>query len=212
MQKIAIALLFSLSNFAVSAQNLSEQDLNLMAASLKAVEIYNAGGMSGLFNGIGQCYSQLKQKNPAPRKDIEFCVAMDMSGVFLDYWMSQAAGFPRDKRFTDAVAANRMHGVLERFGISNSGNDSGKYFGDRDERVEKYTNRAISITANGAAKSDTPEKCITREMLKWEKKRERDISKWCADLAKKGQECRTSAGQDELVRQEALEGITSKCQ
>lgn len=203
--------LLSLCAFTANAQNMSDQDINLMAASLKAVDTYKAQGMSGLFNGMNNCYAQLKQKKTASRKDVEFCVAFDMSGVFLDYSMSQAGGFPRDQRFTDEVASSRMHIMLEQLGVSKGIADTQKYLGSRNERIQTYTNRAISLASDSTSKSETKEECVNRKMAKWEKKREKEIKKWCADLAKKGRECRISAGQDEAVRQEALEKYSAQC-
>jgi len=55
------------------------------------------------------------------------------------------------------------------------------------------------------------EECVKRKMAKWEQERQKEIEEWCADLAKQGEECRISAGQDELVRQDALEKITAQC-
>lgn len=212
MKKVAIAILFFMSNFSIAASSLSEQDIYLMAASLKTVEIYKARGMNGLFNDIGQCYAQLNMKNPVNKNDIEFCIAIDMSGVFIDFWMAQISGFPRDKRFADAVAGSRMHSVLERFGVSKSGADSAKVFRDIEDRVQENLNRAVSMPTNSPEKLKDPNKCLSQEMLKWEKAREKEVKKWCADLAKIGQECRLSVGLEELAKQQALDEITSRCQ
>ena len=132
----------------VNAQNLSDQDINLMSASLKAVKIYKQGGVSALFDGMNQCYTQQEQKKTHPRKEVEFCVALDMSAVFIDYSMAQANGFPRDKRFMDDVASSRMHIMLEKLGVSKGITDTQKYLGLRNERVQKYTNRAMTLPAN----------------------------------------------------------------
>jgi hypothetical protein len=211
MNKFAIAVFLLVSSFASNAKNLSDQDINIAAASLKAVTIYQAGGMTGLFNGMNQCYTQLKQNKSPPRKEIEFCVTLDMSGVFLDYSMAQMGGFPRDQRFTNEVASSRMHIMLEQLGVSKSIADTQKYLGSRNERVQRFTNNAATVAADSASKSESPDKCVDREMAKWEKQREKEISEWCADLAKKGQECTISAGQEELVWQEALEKIKAQC-
>lgn len=211
MKKFAIAVFLLVSSLASNAKNFSDQDINIMSASLKAVEIYQAGGMADLFNGMNQCYTQLKQNKSLPRKEIEFCVTLDMSGVFLDYSMAQASGFPRDQRFTDEVASSRIHIILEKLGISKSVTDTQKYLGSRNERVQLFTSRAMSLAADSASKSENPAKCIDRRMERWEEQRDKELNKWCADLAKKGQECRISSGQEEIVRQEALEKITPQC-
>ncbi len=69
---------------------------------------------------------------------------------------------------------------------------------------------SFAFTANAFA-LETSEKCIEKGIAKWEKKNEKEVAKWCADLAKRGEECRISAGQEEAARQEALEKITAKC-
>ena len=38
-----------------------------------------------------------------------------------------------------------------------------------------------------------------------------EIGKWCDDMAKKGEECRISAGQEAMAEEEALEKITRQC-
>ena len=182
-----------------------------MSASMKAVKIYRAEGVTGMFSSVNQCYAQLNQKKPVPRKEIEFCVAMDMSGLFLDYSTAQASGFPRDQRFSDDAASNRMHNILGQLGLSKNIADTQKYLGSRNERVQRFTSRAMSLDADNPAKSDGPQKCVDREMAKWEKKRDKEISKTCAELAKKGEECRVSAGQESLMREEALEKIKPQC-
>ena len=59
--------------------------------------------------------------------------------------------------------------------------------------------------------SEISDNCVNIEMEKWQKQRDKEISEWCDDLAKKGEECRISAGQDELVKQEALDKIKAQC-
>lgn len=58
---------------------------------------------------------------------------------------------------------------------------------------------------------ETPESCVEREMAKWEIQRTREISEWCDDLAKKGKECKISAGAEEAITEEALHKITAQC-
>ena len=81
--------------------------------------------------------------------------------------------------------------------------------------VDNPTNDTFYFKINNETeisnKSENPAKCIDRRMERWEEQRDKELNKWCADLAKKGQECRISSGQEEIVRQEALEKITPQC-
>ena len=53
--------------------------------------------------------------------------------------------------------------------------------------------------------------CVAKKMSEWEKKRESEIAKAGKEAEARGEELRISAGQDELVRQEALEQATTDC-
>lgn len=183
-----------------------------MAASTKAVDLYKSGGMNGLFGGVNDCYQNLQQKKTVQASDVEFCVGLDLSGVLIDSSMARAGGFRRDDRFLEDTAIDRMNALLTTFGISKEVADTQNYVGVRYDRVQRYTSQAIVVASKAGAKQRNPQQCIDTEMAKWEKKREKDMDKWCADLAKKGQECRISTGQDELVREEALGKITVRCQ
>lgn len=207
----ALALVVSL---AAHAAQPSPQDLNLMAASLKVAETYKQGGVSGVFNEMRQCYAGLKQKQPVTAKDIEFCVALDMSAVLTDYTMSQNSGFPRDPRFMDDMASNRMHAILMNFNLSKGVADTQDYLAARHERVQKYTGQAITLVANGpggASNAVNTDACVSSKMVAWDKKRAADIRQWCADLEKKGQECRISEGADADARNDAVQKLRAEC-
>lgn len=185
-----------------------------MGASLKVAETYKQTGVSGVFNEMRQCYAGLKQKQPLTDKDVEFCVALDMSALILDYQVSQANGFPRDSRFMDDLASNRMHGMLMNTNISKSVSDTKDYLGARHERVQRYTTQAMTLVANSsstASKSDNTDACMSTKMAAWDKKRDSEVRKWCGDLAKKGKECRISTGVEEDSRNDALQKIKGEC-
>ena len=128
-----------------SAQNLSDQDVTLMVAAQKAVKTYRQGGVTGIYSVVSQCYAHLRQGQKALGRSVEFCVALDISGIFVDSEMASAEGFPRDPRFMDAAAANRMNDVLRHYGITANDDDTRAYFAARADRIKKYTNDAMQL-------------------------------------------------------------------
>ena len=208
--KTAIACSLLLICGAVAAQNLSDQDINLMLASTKTVQAYKQGGMTQTAQSVEQCYGKLAKGKPI-QKDVEFCIAQDLSAVFIDSSMAQVSGFPRDQRFTDEVVANRIHGTLTQSGLSKSAADTQRYLGARNERVQRFTNRAIAM--NDAPKAaNNVDACVKKKLTAWDKSRSKEIHKYCDSVAKRGEECRISAGMEEEVRREASEKITQACQ
>jgi hypothetical protein len=145
MKRIVCAIVLGFTGFAASAQTLSDQDINLMTASAKAVKVYQQNGISGVYSEVSQCYGHLHQGQKALGRGVEFCVALDISGIFIDSGVASAEGFPRDPRFKDAAAANRMNEVLRRYGITASDDDTRAYFAARVERIRKYTNDAMRL-------------------------------------------------------------------
>ncbi len=211
MMKLSATLALVLASAPLHAQNISDQDINLMGASVNAVNTYKSGGITKLHNAVNQCYAKLKNPTADLPKRVEFCVALDTSGIFIDYHMSQVNGFPRDERFMDNTASSRMHNMLLKTGISRNTADTRNYLSARHERIERYTLRAMSLEGDKNPPPKNKQACIQKEMEKWQKNREREIGKWCDDMAKKGEECRISAGQEAMAEEEALEKITRQC-
>lgn len=116
-----------------------------MAAAQKAVRTYKQGGVTGIYSAVSQCYAHLRQGQKGLDRSVEFCVALDISGIFVDSEIASADGFPRDPRFMDAVAANRMNEVLRRYGITTNDDDTRAYFAARADRLKKYTNDAMQL-------------------------------------------------------------------
>ena len=150
--RIVIACSLLLICGTVAAENLSDQDINLMLASTKSVQAYKQGGMTQLAQSVEQCYGKLAG-GKSSQKDVEFCVAQDLSAIFIDFSMAQAGGFPRDQRFTGDAPVNRIHGALTQSGLSKSAADTQRYWGTRNERVDRFTNRALAMNDAPKAKS-----------------------------------------------------------
>lgn len=138
--KFLAVLALVISSHAAVAQNMSDQDINLMTAATKGVNVYKKSGVGGLFAEVSHCYARLK--GAAQPTKVEFCIAMDMSGVFIDDGAARANGFPRDKRFMDAEASGRMHTALMQSGISKSVADTQTYLGARANKIQRFTNLA----------------------------------------------------------------------
>lgn len=145
MKRTFLAAVLVASASIASAQNLSDQDITLIAAAQKAVKTYKQGGVTGIYSAVTQCYGHLRKGQKAFGRSVEFCVALDISGIFIDSEMASADGFPRDPRFMDATAASRMNEVLRRYGITASDDDTRAYFAARVERIKKYTNDAMQL-------------------------------------------------------------------
>lgn len=145
MKRTFLAAVLAASASIANAQNLSDQDINLMAAAQKAVKTYKQGGVTGVYLAVNQCYRHLRQGQKAFGRSVEFCVALDISGIFIDSEMASAEGFPRDPHFMDAAAANRMNDILRRYGITAGDDDTRAYFAARVERIKKYTNDAMQL-------------------------------------------------------------------
>lgn len=76
---------------------------------------------------------------------------------------------------------------------------------EADEKAKEETNGKIR------KEGETPENCVEREMTKWETQRTKEISEWCDDLARKGEECRISVSAEKAVTKDALNKITAQC-
>lgn len=143
MKKIVAIALLVAGSITANATDLSDQDINLMTASAKGVDVYKKTGIGGLYGAVNECYEKLGKPQKPQGKAVEFCIALDASGIFIDDGMARASGFPRDQRFLDAEASSRMHAVLTKSGISKSFSDTQAYLGVRMARVQRYTNLAL---------------------------------------------------------------------
>lgn len=195
---------------AVSAASLSDQDINLLVASAKTVQAYKQGGMTAVVNSIQQCYDKIGAAKQAAKKEVEFCIAQDLSGFTIDLSAVKANGFPRDQRFTEEAIANRIHLLLLKSGISKNGADTQNYLKVRSQKVERFTNNAIEDSPPPQASNDA-DTCVEKKVAAWEKARSKEIDKKCAFFTKRGQECRISAGQEELLKEEATDKIKADC-
>jgi hypothetical protein len=209
--KILSYLVLVAASSHLAAQSLSDQDIHLLTASSAAMSAYKAGGMTSVYNQVNRCYAKLPKRPPQPAKNVEYCIALDMSGVFIDYHVSLAAGFPRNDQFMDDVASNRMHGALLKTGISSSVADTRHYLESRNARVAKYVSAAIALADEPTPPHNSNNSCIQKEMSRWKKQHDLELNKYCTDLAKKGEECRVSAGQEALMEEEAKERALKKC-
>jgi hypothetical protein len=117
--------------------------------------------------------------------------------------------FSKNENFLDSL--DKVYSNVKTIDLSGTDDSSLSvialkyHFATRDESTPPPV-------AAQVATPPAPVNCVESEMAKWEVKRKEEISTWCDDLAKNGEECRISAGQDELVRQEARDKIKVQCQ
>lgn len=67
------------------------------------------------------------------------------------------------------------------------------------------------VTPQPAPVTVTLSACVAKKMSEWEKKRESEMALAGKEAEARGEELRVSAGQEEMVKQEALEKATSDC-
>lgn len=124
-----------------------------MAAGQKAFKTYRQGGITGVYTAVTQCYGHLRPGQKALERSVEFCVALDIGGVVIDSEVASAEHFPRDPRFMEVAAANRINAVLRRYGMSASNDDTTAYFAARVGRIQKYTNDAAQLDSHAVGQS-----------------------------------------------------------
>lgn len=138
----AAAIFMMSTGYDVMAQNMSDQDINLMMGSSKAIDSYKKGGITGVVIESDNCYKKIKT-SIVNQQQIEFCIAMDLGGFFIDYSMTQLNNFPRTEYFTDQEAFNRIDEILKRTGISKNSQDTQSYINSRNPKVQRFTNLSM---------------------------------------------------------------------
>lgn len=138
----AVAIFMIIASYDVLAQNMSDQDINLMMGASKAIESYKDGGITGVVIESEDCYEKVKT-SLVNQQNIEFCIAVDLGGFFIDYSMTRLNNFPRTEYFTDQEAFNRIHSILKRTGISKTSQDTQSYINNRNQKVQHFTNSLI---------------------------------------------------------------------
>lgn len=80
--------------------------------------------------------------------------------------------------------------------------------GNAEKNAPETTSKAAT---SPVAEPPSAESCVAEKMQGWEKQRESEIRKAMEEAEKRGEEFRISAGQDEAIRQEALDKIMAQC-
>lgn len=67
------------------------------------------------------------------------------------------------------------------------------------------------VSSGEAARAESMEQCLDRELRAWDKQRLQTRDEFCGDPAKQGPECRTSDRFEKAARQDAVEAFTERC-
>lgn len=172
---------------------------DVVQAAKTAVATYQESGMTGLIGKTKECYQKLNGKQFK-------CVYLDLASRRIDQIATIGTNFPPNIFF-----ANEQFGVRMKSALLGRANMNQEQANEYLRTITPVINQLVEKPP-GQGKQGSQEKCVKTKMAAWEKQRDKEIRKWCSDLAKKGEECRISAGQDALVENEALEKITAQCQ
>ena len=172
---------------------------DLVQAAKTAVATYQESGMTGLVGKTKECYQKLSGKQFK-------CVYLDLASRRIDQIATVGTNFPPNIFFANEQFGSRIRPAL--LGRANmSQEQANEYLRTSTPIINQLVEKQL-----GQGKQGSQEKCVKRKMAAWEKQRDKEMRKWCADLAKKGEECRISAGQDALAKEEALGKNTAQCQ
>jgi len=200
MKKLTLTLFTCLLTIVCFAQAQPNGNIatDLAQAAKTAVATYRESGMAGLVEETKECYEKTSGKQFK-------CVYVDLASRRIDQLSIVGTKFPPNVFFANEQFGSRMQSAL--LGRANmSQEQANEYLRGMTPVVNQLIEKEI-----GQGKQGSQEKCIKTKMATWQKQRDKEIGKWCADLAKKGEECRISAGQDALVKEEAIEKITANC-
>lgn len=142
MKKTLLATLtLSLLTSVVIAQP-SEDDILLMAASQKAVEIYRDSGVSGMGAAVDDCSSGLSRASAA--EDVEFCVALNLATMHIDDMTTKAQSIPRDNQFKEDYVFAQAEELLKFFAPTEHQGQLTSYLQEQSAKIANY----VAIAAN----------------------------------------------------------------
>lgn len=132
----------------------SDDDILLMAASQKAVEIYRDSGVAGMAAAVDECASGLSRAS-AP-EDVEFCVALNLATMHVDDLSTKSQGLPRDKNFTDSYVFSQAEELLKFFAPTEHRGQLTPYLQERSAKTAGYVARAANASQpNRPAENET---------------------------------------------------------
>ncbi|BBV97890.1 MULTISPECIES: hypothetical protein [Pseudomonas] len=120
----------------------SEDDILLMAASQKAVEIYRDSGVAGMGVAVDDCASGLSRVSAA--EDVEFCVALNLAAMHVDDMTTRAQSIPRDNQFKEGYVFAQTEELLKFFAPTEHQGQLTPYLQERSAKIANY----VAIAAN----------------------------------------------------------------
>lgn len=120
----------------------SEDDILLMAASQKAIEIYKDSGVSGMTAAVDDCGSGLSRASTA--EDVEFCVALNLATMHVDELSTKAQKLPRDNQFKEDFVLSQSEELLKFFAPTEHQGQLTPYLQERSAKIAHY----VKIAAN----------------------------------------------------------------
>lgn len=127
---------------AALAQQPSDQEIRLMAASEKAVEAYRTGGIAQMGREVDDCNGSLSRASG--EEDAEYCIALSLATLQVDAMVTTAAKLPRDDRFTDASVLEQIKDTLLFTQVVGSPNEVMAYITPRNDRISRYVIHLVS--------------------------------------------------------------------
>lgn len=204
MKEIALLIRFAfVGAFATVCFAQAQANVNIAAdvveAAKTAIATYRESGMTGLIRKTKECYQKLNGQQFK-------CVYLDLASRRIDQLSTVGTNFPPNIFFSNEQFGTRMKSALLE-SAKMSQEQANEYLQTTTPVINHLIEKQLD-----QGKQRSQEKCVKTKMAAWEKQRDKEIGKWCAGLAKKGEECRISAGQSALEKEEALEKITATCQ
>lgn len=131
----------------------SENDILLMAASQKAVELYRGSGAAGMGAAVDDCASGLSRASAA--EDVEYCVALNLATMQVDDMATKAQGLPRDTRYKENIVFSQAEELLKFFAPTEHQGQLKPYLQAQSAKIANY----VTIAANNvqSAQQTRPE-------------------------------------------------------
>ena len=202
MNRITIALACALLASTASAAGADVQqkianEIGSVASS--AVSAYKRQGMAGLVSMSQECWKNVSS--------MEFeCLRIDMAARYIDRQAGGGSAFPLNPYFDDGAFGKRAWALFEKRNADV--NEANGYMAAMHNAMANAVDQAMK---SGSASKTDAKSCVSKKMALWDKNREKELDKWCRDLARKGKECRVSAGAEEYERGEAMKKFTAEC-
>ena len=202
MNRIAITLACTLLTATASAAGTDAQQKianEIGGVASSAVSTYKQQGMAGLVSMSQDCWKNVSR--------MEFkCLRIDMAARYIDRQAGGGSAFPLNPYFDDDAFGKRAWALFEKRNADV--NEANGYMAAMHNAMANAVDQAMK---NSSASKTDVNSCVSKKMAKWDKNREKELDKWCRDLARKGQECRVSAGAEEYERGEAMKMFTEDC-